>query len=131
MTLERRLLQAAVTLASLVPIGAGGAGMILGPAMVGDIAAPQDMNSHFRYLSGLLAMIGLLFLGTVPRIEAHGGRFRLLGAIVVLGGLGRALGWILSGAPGGEHRAALVMELLVVPLLMLWQARIARKTPQK
>lgn len=131
MTLERRLLQAAVALASLVPIGAGGVGMILGPAMAGDIAAPQDMASHFRYLSGLLAMIGLLFLGTVPRIEAHGARFRLLGGIVVLGGLGRALGWILAGAPGGEHRAALVMELLVVPLLMLWQTRIARKTPQK
>lgn len=128
---ERLLLQIAVALASLVPIGAGMAGMILGPTMVGDSAAPQDMHSHFRYLSGLLAMIGLVFLGSVPRIEAHGGRFRLLGAIVVMGGLGRALGWIMDGPPVGAHRAALIMELLVVPLLMLWQARVARATPYK
>ncbi len=129
MTLERRLLQIAVALGSLVPIGAGIAGMILGPSMVGDVAAPQDMGSHFRYLSGLLAMIGLLFLGSVPRIETHGARFRLLGAIVVMGGLGRALGWIEAGPPGGAHRAALFMELAVVPLLMIWQARVARETP--
>jgi hypothetical protein len=126
---ERRLLQAAVALASLVPIGAGIAGMVLGPILVGDNAALQDMGSHFRYLSGLLAMIGLLFLSTVPRIETHGARFRLLGTIVVMGGVGRALGWITEGPPGGAHRAALIMELAVVPLLMLWQARVARETP--
>lgn len=131
MKLERRLLQIAVALGSLVPIGEGVAGMILGTSMVGDIAAPQDMTSHFRYLSGLLAMIGLIFLCSVPRIETHGARFRLLGAIVVMGGLGRALGWIEAGPPGGTHRAALIMELVVVPLLMLWQARIARATRRK
>lgn len=131
MTLERRLLQGAVTLASAVPILAGAAGMIIGPSMAGGFAATQNLDSHFRYLSGLLAMIGLLFLASVPRIETQGARFRLLGAIVITGGIGRALGWVEKGPPGGEHQAALVMELLVVPVLMLWQARVARNMPRK
>jgi hypothetical protein len=57
---ERRLLQIAVGFGSLVPILAGGAGMLSGPEMVGGGAA-ADLDSHMRYLSGLLFGIGLGF----------------------------------------------------------------------
>jgi hypothetical protein len=50
---SRRALQIAVALCSLVPITAGGAGMLLGPALVASIGT-HDLDSHFRYLSGLL-----------------------------------------------------------------------------
>src|SRR6202035_1913070 len=88
---ERRLLQFAVAAASLVPISAGAAGMLLGPAMTDFAAAPLSADSHYRYLSGLLLGIGVAFATTIPRIEAHTARFRLVAAIVVVGGLGRLL----------------------------------------
>ena len=126
---ERRLLQGAVMVACLVPLSAGLAGAIEGPAMLrwAAVGASPDLDSHLRYLSGLLLGIGIGFLSCVPRIEARGAVFRLLGLIVVVGGLARALSLVEVGAPGLEHRLALAMELGATPLMVLWQARIARR----
>ena len=115
----------AVALGGIVPVSAGLAGMLFGPAMVGGLPGGADADSHLRYLSGLLLGIGLGFWSTIPDPLRHGGRFRLLTAIVVLGGLGRLLGLALQGPPGPPMLAALVMELVVTPLLCLWHFRLA------
>lgn len=85
----------------------------------------RDLDSHFRYLSGLLFGIGLAFLWCAVRIEARGTPFRALGFVVVIGGLARLLSLAQVGTPGPGHVFGLVMELGTVPLLMLWQARVA------
>ena len=125
--MERRLLQAAVAIGCLVPLLAGGTGMIGGPAFLRDVdnAMAPDLDSHFRYLSGLLFAIGLAFASCIPGIERRTARFRLLAFLVFVGGLGRLLGLISSGLPGTGHVFGLAMELGVVPLLVLWQSRIA------
>jgi hypothetical protein len=127
---ERRLLQVAVALGCLVPVLGGGIGVVYGLAMlgpmVGNEAPPPFADSHFRYLSGLLLAIGLGFSSTVPSIETSSGRFRLLAAIVVVGGLGRLLALALDGRPGAPTLFALGMELGVTPALTLWQWRVAR-----
>jgi hypothetical protein len=124
---ERRLLQLVVALACAVPLLAGGIGMLHGPEMlhgVGD-GSPVDLESHFRYLSGLLFATGILFATCVPGIERKAARFRLLAFLVFIGGLGRLHSLISAGAPGPGHLFGLAMELGAVPLLVLWQARIA------
>jgi uncharacterized protein DUF4345 len=123
---EKRLLQAAVAIACLVPVTAGGFGVIRGPAMLDIAAAAAPAAAHFRYLSGLLLGIGLGFLSMLPRIEAHGRRFRLLAAIVLVGGLSRLISVALSGSIDAATLFALVMELGVTPALALWQWRVAR-----
>ncbi len=125
----RRALQAAVCLGAVVPLTAGGAGVWLGPAMLGDATAAPDLASHYRYLSGLLLGIGLAFVALVPRIERATVPFRLLTTLVVAGGLARLAGLGLDPLPSWPHRLALVMELVVTPLLCLWQARVARAAP--
>lgn len=128
---ERRLLQGAAALACLVPLAMGLASVVEGPSVLRGVAAvPADLDSHFRYLSGLLLGIGLGFASCIPAIEKRGRRFRLLGAIVVLGGLGRLLSLPTAGLPSEGHLFGLLMELCVVPLLMLWQARVARRCEQ-
>jgi hypothetical protein len=125
---EKRSLQLVVALGCLVPLGAGTAGVLLGPRMLGSsIAAPVDLDSHFRYLSGLLLAIGLGFASTIPRIEQRGDRFWLLTGIVVLGGAGRLVSLLSTGAASPAMTAALAMELLVTPGLALWQRRVARQ----
>jgi Domain of unknown function (DUF4345) len=124
---ERRALQIAVAIGSLIPISAGLAGVLLGPEMMASaIGIPNDLDSHFRYLSGLLLAIGIGFVSTIPRIEAHGGRFRLLTAIVVTGGIGRLISMIAIGPGSRAMLAALAMELMVTPGLAVWQHRVAR-----
>jgi len=125
--MERRLLRVAVAMGSLVAIGAGGAGVWLGSRMLESGAAgPSDLDSHFRYLSGLLLAIGMGYLSTIPRIETQGGRFRMLTCVVVVGGIGRLLSLLEVGPPSPAMIAALGMELLVTPCLAFWQLRVAR-----
>lgn len=124
---ERLLLQVAVALGCVVPFLAGGAGMVHGPAFLHGVgpSVPADLDSHFRYLSGLLFAIGLGFASCIPGIERKTARFRLLAFLVFVGGLGRLYALASVGMPGAGHVFGLAMELVAVPLLVLWQARVA------
>src|SRR3712207_5521342 len=119
---SRRLLQAAVVVAGLVPVSAGAAGVWGGPlGMLGD-PARTELDSHYRYLSGLLLGIGLVFWALVPTIERRRAVFTALTVLVVVGGLGRLLG-VFAGEGTLEDRMplALLMELVVTPALWFWQ----------
>ncbi len=124
---ERRLLQAAVALGCVVPLLAGGAGIVHGPAFLHGVGSgvPADLDSHFRYLSGLLVAIGFGFASCIPGIERKAARFRLLALLVFVGGVGRLISLLSIGIPGSGHVFGLAMELVAVPLLVLWQARIS------
>jgi hypothetical protein len=128
LTSGKRLLQLAVALGCVVPLLAGGVGMIEGPAMLHGVgrSPPADLDSHFRYLSGLLFAIGLGFASCIPGIERKTARFRLLAFLVFVGGLGRLASLAAAGVPGAGHLFGLAMELGATPLLALWQARVAR-----
>jgi uncharacterized membrane protein YfcA len=127
LSLERRLLQVVVALGCVVPLLAGGSGIVHGPAMLHGAGngLPADLDSHFRYLSGLLLAIGIGFASCIPGIERKTARFRLLAFLVFTGGLGRLVSYLSVGAPGGGHMFGLAMELVVVLLLVLWQTRVA------
>ncbi len=120
----KRALQFFVALGGIVPVAVGASGVLFGLAMTGDTASNPDLDSHFRYLSGLLLAIGLSFWSTIASIESKGARFRLLTFIVVAGGLARLYGLASQGMPGTPMMLGLVMELVVTPALCLWQARV-------
>jgi hypothetical protein len=122
---SRRALQVAVGIAVLVPLIAGTAGVIQGPGMLGDGPAPE-LDSHFRYLSGLLFGIGVAYAAAIPTIERQGGRFRLLTAIVFAGGLSRLYGVAATGQLTQVTAFALMMELVVTPALAICQYRLFR-----
>jgi hypothetical protein len=126
---ERRLLQLTIAAASLVPLTMGSLSLWQSATILKGVAAPlsADLDSHFRYLSGLLLGVGLVFLALIPRIERHGSAVRALAAIVVVGGVGRLVSFLELGAPSNGHILGLGMELIVVPLIALWQARVARR----
>lgn len=114
-----------IIILGLVPVGAGLAGIIRGASLAGPGPFPASLNSDFSYLSGLLLAIGIGFYSTVPRIEAKTNRFRLLTALVVAGGLGRLYSMITTGIPDSGMVFGQIMELVVTPLLCLWQGLIA------
>ncbi len=125
---EVRALQVCVALGGCVPVAAGLAGVALGPSLAAGVdAASVPLDSHFRYLSGLLAGLGFGFWSTLPHILQRGARFRLLTAIVVGGGLGRLISLLRVGPPDAPMLFGLAMELGVTPALALWQARLERR----
>ena len=103
--IEKRLLQIVVAIACLVPLSVGGTSVLHGPGFLGH--APV--------------------IPCIPNIEVKGPRFRLLGTMVVCGGLARVVSLLAVGAPSKGHVFGLAMELGIVPLLMLWQAAFARR----
>lgn len=124
---ERHLLQAAIALAGFVPVLCGLAGALLGSSMTGEGAGSVALDSHVRFLSGLLLGIGLAFWEAIPQIERRGERIRLIGAVVVLGGLLQLVGVLFVAVPGLPMLLGLAMALVVTPALCLWQARVARR----
>jgi len=123
---ERRLLQAAIAIGGLVPVSAGLLGVLAGAQMIPNEAVGGiSLDSHVRYLSGILLAIGLGFWSAIPQIERRTARVRVLAFLVVIGGLARLYG-LTAGVPSLPMQLALGMELVVTPLLCLWQARIAR-----
>lgn len=125
--LNMRLLQAAITILCVVPLTASLAGMFGGPAAFDPTPAGIDIDSHYRYLSGIFLGVALGFLSCIPNVAAKTARFRFLTMLVVLGGLGRLISLLMEGEPSWPHLAGLVLELGVVPLVALWQARVARE----
>lgn len=122
---QRGALRQAVALACIVPLAAGGAGVIFGTDF---LRVPRaefvSADSHVRYLSGLLVGIGLGFAALIPRIEVQGAPFRLLTFIVFLGGLARLGGLFAAGVPDAPMLFGLAMELVVTPALCWWQSRV-------
>lgn len=101
--------------------------IVEGPDFLARGPVPADLDSHVRYLSGIfLVMLGG-FASCIPVIERKGSRMRLLGAMVIAGGLARAWAMIDVGLPSTGHLIGLCLELGVTPALLLWQARVARR----
>ncbi len=125
---SRRALQVTVGILALIPVCTGLAGILIGPAFL-HVAKPwpADLDSHFRFLSGVFLCVGLLFYSTIPAIEKRTALFRACCAITFTGGLARLLSFGLAGPPSTGHLLGLVMELVIVPLLAVWQSRIAAK----
>lgn len=125
---EKRLLQGVMVATLLLPLSAAIAGVTGGPHFLGHPPViPTDLDSHFRYVSGLFLGMLLLFASCIPAVERKGPRLRLLAAMVVLGGAFRLLSLVLVGMPSLGHCIGLGIELIEVPLLVLWQARVARR----
>jgi hypothetical protein len=122
---ERQALQRVVALGGVIPVAAGLYGVVFGINGLSGGVPDVSADSHFRYLSGLLLGIGLLFWSCVPDIEGKTRLFRFLTGVVVLGGLARLAGLYLTGVPSLTMLAALGIELVATPLLCLWQARVA------
>ncbi len=124
---ETRILQAVVALACLVPLSTATQGVLFGSTWIGGVGdVPADLDSHFRYMSGIFLGVGIAFVTCIPDIGAKGPRFRLLGALVVAGGCARLVSLLTVGTSSSGHIFGLCMEVGVVPLLMLWQARVAK-----
>ena len=127
--IERRVLQLVVAAACLVPLTTGGSSILRGVAFLKGVPhpVPIDLDSHYRYLSGIFLGVLVALYSCVPGIEGKGRRFRLLGALIICGGLARLAGVIAGEVPGRGHLVGLGLELLVTPALLLWQARVARR----
>ncbi len=122
--MERKLLQIAFALAGLALIGFGLAGVFFGANFM-DLSGNVVMDSYIRFLKGMLLAIGLIYWSSIPDIERHGERISLITFVLVLGAVPRLMAVIGHGVPTIGILIGLAGELIVAPLLWLWQRHVA------
>lgn len=126
--LEKRLLQAALAIGGAFSLFVATSSVTRGVAAITrDGPVALGLDSHFRYLSGIFLGALIAMYSCIPDIERKGERLRLIGGLIVCGGLARLIGVLAMGLPGWGHRYGLVMELVVTPLILLWHSRVARR----
>jgi hypothetical protein len=123
--MERKVLQVAFSLAGLVLVGFGLAGVFFGAGFT-DLSGNVVMDSYIRFLKGMLVAIGLVYWSAVPDIERQGERISLVTFILVLGAVPRLMAVIGHGVPTIGILIGLAGELIFAPLLWLWHGHVAR-----
>lgn len=135
MTINGTLFRVTVFCLALIPLSAGLAGVLLGTEFPGFMAEAgnADAPSHFRFLSGIFLAMGVAYWSCAFNLgSAKWGeplpRFRLLCVLTISGGLARLLSLVTDGLPSTGHLVGLGMELIVVPLLLLWSFHLTPTT---
>lgn len=123
----KRGLQIFLAIFSLAPLYFGVTGVLFGAAghMPAEAVTP-DLDSQFRYLSGLYIGFTALIWWFIPNIDRHVWLFRLLTLAIFLGGLARLFSYLTVGAPAPELVAGIGIEI-ALPLIIIWQTAVARK----
>ena len=128
---DKTALQIVVAVLAATPVVVGIEGIVSGPGFLHTVPPwPVDLDSHFRFLSGLFLAVGIAWYSCVPGIETKTERFRLLAACTFAGGLAGLLSLFTTGVPSPGHIAGLCVELVAVPASVWWQGRVANKAAE-
>jgi hypothetical protein len=118
------LLQVAVAVAGLAGVVLGLTGVLFG-TMHSDLSGDVVLDGYVRFGKGVLLAIGLIYWSCVPQIERRADRISLITFVLVVGSLSRLISAVGHGVPTIGIVANLIAGLILVPLLWLWQRRIA------
>lgn len=116
-----------VTLAALgaVPVASGASGIVLGPpGLPGGGPVTSSMDSEYRFVNVFWAAAGLALWWSLRQPDQRRAVTRLVLALAGLGGVPRLLSWARTGPPHPVFRGALVLELVVVPAVLAWHAKV-------
>jgi hypothetical protein len=136
-SLSRRLLQVATGFSAVQALIGGALYLWLGLSaieMVTGVALEVDtadsswarVDYMLRALAGIWFVLGLMIAALPPRIELHSLAFAFCFTAILAMGVGRMLSGIEYGPNAHNSRAAMVAELLLPPILVLWQRGVAR-----
>ena len=138
--MSRRLLQIAVSVAALNAILGGGVYLLFGLgglSLTGSNLSIDQTNPSWstidyllRAMAGIWLALGLMFAYIVPSIERYTAWFRFCCLAIFAMGVGRLFSISALGA-GSNPVFAMVLELLLPPLLVFWQSRVANAAPSE
>ncbi len=127
--MERLILQTATAFGAIVLLGIGLSGVFLGVQFLHG-TGNAIIDNYFRFLSAIVAGLGILYLTTLPHIERSSRRFTGLTFLIVLGGLAHFYAFMMRPVPSNGTIFGLFMELIFAPLLWLLQRHVARRAAQ-
>jgi Domain of unknown function (DUF4345) len=124
----KRGLQVVLVIGGLVAITTGLVAIIGGiDTFPGSPSAENPADNEGRFLNGIWVGFGVLILWVVPRVERETTLVRILAAAIFLGGLARLASIIDVGEPADMQYVLMGIELVLGPLVIVWQALVARQ----
>jgi hypothetical protein len=132
---ELRVFHVAVASVLLIPFTAGLTGAFGGlegfAALFGEdrnvVLAPA-LRNHLRAICFMFFVIAPLIVWTLRSLEARAGAFRIVVGFACVAGVVRLVGRFVDGDPGAIATVFCVLELAVLPIILLWHARLIRLT---
>ena len=125
---SRTALLATVGALGAVPVATGLLGILRGPeGAPGGGPTTASVDSEYRFTNVFWTAAGLILWWSLRRPEQRAGVTRLILGLASAGGLPRVLSIAKSGRPHPVFQATIVLELLVVPLVLLWHRRVFSK----
>jgi hypothetical protein len=132
--MNKRVLQTVLAILGLIPILTGGLDLILGARSLRVVGSsmPLDtlndvvLDSQIRFLAAIWLGVGIILYWIIPSIDRQTTLFRLLMGGIFLGGIGRICSAALVGIPPVQFIAVIVLELVGVPILVLWQLALSK-----
>ena len=126
--MSKRYLQILNAILGAIPIVTGVVGMfgIHDPLYAPVHLAPSAvLDSNLRFFGGVWLGLGIALYWLIPRIEKETVLFRALWGMIFIGGIGRLLS-MRELTPPWPFIAFTTLEIFVGPILILWQARLAK-----
>jgi hypothetical protein len=116
-------------LLGLIPIATGLLGLlgVADPFYVAAGVPPIVMlDSNLRFFSGVWLALGLALYWLIPKIERQTVLFRVLWAMIFVGGIGRLLSMAMLAWPPVPFVAFTALEIVGAPLFIVWQTRLSK-----
>jgi hypothetical protein len=133
MRVELRAFYGVVGLILLIPSVAGLAGAFGGIEGLARLFGVEDPIVLAPLLRNNLRAICCAFFSWVPLVvwslaslPERAGAFRIVAGCAFLAGFARLTGWLVEGYPGVVPVGIMTIELGVIPVLLLWHARLVR-----
>jgi hypothetical protein len=118
-----------------VPLLIGLAHVVFGVAMDAQLgalapgaASDPVLDSQNRFFGGTFAGYGVLLYLGLTDLKRYAVVFRIAGCGIAFGGVARLVSIALRGLPPLPVLGLIVVELVVVPLLLGWHARILARS---
>ncbi len=85
------------------------------------------LDSNLRFYGGVWFGLGLVLLWMLPRLHTEGKLFFALSLMIFAGGVGRLIAMAFAGWPPTPFIAFTGLEIIGMPLLVLWQRSLAKE----
>jgi len=122
--MNRRVLIVVLAVLGAVPVATGLLAIIGGPTVApGGGPTTASIDSEYRFVNVFWLGAGLILWWTLLKPQPRALVTRTVLALAAIGGLARLLSVLIVGWPHPVFIGTIVLELVIVPLVILWHAR--------
>ena len=104
-----------------------GADLLLGAQLPEDVISDPVLDSQNRFYGVVFMGFGALLFVCSSDVVKYATVLRITLGFVLLGGVARVISIVLFGLPTPLVSGLILVELIGVPLLLIWHAKVLRQ----